>query len=109
MGKMQREKGKRGEREVAELLTDSGFPAHRAQQFKGSAGSADVTCPAFVRLGLHVEVKNTARPTLGPWLEKSWQEATQEGLVPAIFWKRPRDDWYVIMPASALLNALKRG
>jgi len=108
MGKMQREKGKRGEREVAEMLTAAGFPAHRAQQYKGAAGSADVTCPSLFHLGLHIEVKNTARPTLGPWLEKAQEEAAQEGLAPAIFWKRPRDAWYVIMPASVFLNIIKQ-
>ena len=53
MGKMQREKGKRGERELAGILRDYGYNCRRGQQYCGTFGDADV-------IGLpdvHIEVK----------------------------------------------------
>jgi Holliday junction resolvase len=104
VGKASRDKGKRGEREAALLLRSFGFQAHRAQQFKGSAGSADVTCPELEAVGVQLEVKNTARPTLGPWLDKAEEDAA--GKVPVILWKRPRKGWVAILPAEELLRLL---
>ena len=43
MGKSQREKGKRGERELAGRLRDHGYDCRRGQQFCGASGDADVT------------------------------------------------------------------
>lgn len=108
MGKASREKGKRGERELAALLTEAGFPAERAQQYKGNAGSFDVTCPSLERLGLVIEVKNVARPTIGPWLAKAEEDAgpLQE---PVVFWRKPRGRWYAILPAEAFLASIKKG
>ena len=42
MGKMQREKGKRGERELAGILRDYGYNCRRGQQYCGTSGDADV-------------------------------------------------------------------
>jgi len=107
MGKASRDEGKRGEREAAALLRDFGFEAARAQQFKGSAGSADVACPELEALGLHLEVKNQERCALPTWIDQATADA---GLFkdPLILWKRPRDGWYAILPAEALLSLLKR-
>ncbi len=41
MGKAQREKGKRGERELAGILRDYGYDTRRGQQFCGADGSAE--------------------------------------------------------------------
>ena len=52
MGKAQREKGKRGERELAGILRDYGYDTRRGQQFCGSDGSADVVgLPGSGRVG----------------------------------------------------------
>jgi Holliday junction resolvase len=101
-GRASRQKGKRGEREVAKMLTEAGLPAARAQQFKGAAGVFDLNCEALERLGFGVEVKNTSRPTLGSWLDKA-RESTQK---PLILWKRERDQWYAVLPLSALTSLL---
>ena len=42
MGKSQREKGKRGERELSNLLKDHGYNCRRGQQYCGTNGDADV-------------------------------------------------------------------
>jgi hypothetical protein len=60
MSAMSRNKGKRGEREVAELFNRYGFTARRGQQFSGSPDSPDVV----VNLDVHLEVKRTERANL---------------------------------------------
>ena len=50
-----RDKGKRGEREFAALLSEHGFQARRGQQFSGGVDSPDVVSEALA--WLHVEVK----------------------------------------------------
>lgn len=57
MGKMQREKGKRGERELAGILRKYGFDSRRGQQYSGANGDADVAGLP----GIHVEVKRVER------------------------------------------------
>lgn len=105
MGTASRDKGKRGEREAAALLSAAGFPAARAQQFKGGAGAFDLECPGLHRLGLAVEVKNVARPSLSPWLEKAEADCgpVEE---PLILWRKPRGRWYAVLPAETLLALL---
>ena len=55
MGKSQREKGKRGERELAGRLRDHGYDCRRGQQFCGASGDADVTGLP----GIHIECKES--------------------------------------------------
>lgn len=58
MGKMSREKGKRGEREFAKLCRDQGFDVRRTAQYCGNTGeAADVVGLPHI----HVEVKNVER------------------------------------------------
>lgn len=42
MGKAERERGKRGERELAKILREYGYDTKRGQQYCGAAGNADV-------------------------------------------------------------------
>ena len=66
MGKAQRDKGKRGEREAAVELTKAlGVLVERTRQFKGSPNSADLEGVD----GLHFEVKRTERLSLYPAIE----------------------------------------
>ena len=51
MGKSQREKGKRGERELAGILRENGYECRRGQQYCGAAGDADVVGLS----GIHIE------------------------------------------------------
>ena len=55
MGKTSRDKGKRGEREVASLLRSYGYDTHRGQQYHGGKDSPDVVGLP----GIHIEVKRT--------------------------------------------------
>ena len=54
-----RNKGKRGELELAHLLKTYGYPAERGVQYSGLKGNADVVGVE----GLHIECKRSERVT----------------------------------------------
>jgi hypothetical protein len=58
MGKLSRNKGKRYERELANYLSDNGFPSRRGQQFSGGGDSPDVVSEEFP---FHIEAKRVER------------------------------------------------
>ena len=60
MGKAQREKGKRGELELAGILREEGYDTRRGQQYCGAAGNADV----IGLPGIHIECKRVEKLNL---------------------------------------------
>lgn len=103
MGKKQREKGKRGERELAELIREFGLEARRGVQFKGGAGSPDVVCEIE---GVHIECKRTEALSL---YEAMGQAEADAGFkIPVVFHRRSRKPWLAILHATELLALLKQ-
>ena len=102
MGKASRDKGKRGEREVAEFLCDHGIPARRGVQYAGGADSPDV-----IGLdGVHIEVKRTEALRLYPALEQAMAERRPGDI--ATVWHRPNGrPWAVIMLASEFIALMR--
>lgn len=100
-GRASRSKGKVGERELANLLTAKGFPAQRAQQFKGGQHSEDIWCPRLRELGLHIEAKRTEALRVQEWLAKAAAEAGDRD--PLICWRKNGGEWVAILPLDALL------
>lgn len=92
MGKSQREKGKRGERELAGILKGYGYACRRGQQFCGSDGSADVVGLP----GMHIECKRVERLNILDAVEQSVRDA-REGELPVVFHRRDRSEWLATM------------
>lgn len=92
MGKSQREKGKRGERELAGRLRDHGYDCRRGQQFCGTSGDADVTGLP----GIHIECKRVERLNLQEAMEQSKRDV-RTGEMPCVFHRRDRSEWLVTM------------
>ena len=103
MGKMSKEKGKVGEREVAALLKAYGFEARRGQQFAGGGDSPDVVHNIP---GLHIEVKRTEQLNLYAALNQAMTEAA-EGEYSAVFHRKNQKKWVVIMDAEEFLSLVK--
>lgn len=103
MGKMSRDKGKVGEREVAMLLREYGFEARRGQQFKGGPGSPDVVHSIP---NVHIEVKRTERLQLYEALRQATFEASPEK-VPVVFHRRNNQPWVVVMDAQDFLDIMQ--
>lgn len=62
-----RQKGARGERELAVLLREYGFDSRRGQQYSGVSGDADVVGLP----GIHVEVKRVERLNISEAMKQS--------------------------------------
>lgn len=86
-----RQKGARGERELAnKLKKEYGYECRRGQQYCGSNGDADV-----VGLdGVHIECKRVEHLNLYDAMSQSTHDA-KEGEIPAVFHRKNSCEWLV--------------
>ncbi len=103
MAKMSRDKGARGEREVAALLRSRGITAERGVQRDGSKGSPDVK--SEFDDWLHIEVKRVEAFKLYPSLAQATEEA-REGKVPCVFHRRRGEEWVVVLKAQDFIDLI---
>lgn len=99
MGKMSRDKGKRGELELAKLLRQHGYDARRGQQFSGANGDPDVVGLP----GIHIEVKRVEKLNLYKAMQQAENDA-REGEAPAVFHRRNGEYWLVTMELEDWLS-----
>ena len=102
MGKMSRDKGKRGERELASKLKDYGFDCRRGQQFNGADGSADVVGLP----GIHIECKRVEKLNLYDAVSQSVSDS-KDGELPAVFHRKNNCQWLVTMPLDLWMQIYK--
>lgn len=107
IGKSSRNKGKRGEREIANLLKEAGFKnAHRSAQCKGNTGQA----PDVEGLpGIHIEVKRVERLNLKKAYEQAVNDSKENGNndIPAVFHRGSFEPWMVTLSLSNFLEIYK--
>lgn len=88
-----REKGRRGEVEIAHILQEYGYNTRRGQQFSGANGDADVEGLP----GIHMEVKRVEHLNIDKALQQAirdcYADEIKQGkkLIPAVF-HRSNDD-----------------
>ena len=92
IGKGSKNKGKRGELELAHKLQEYGFDARRGQQFAGIHGDADVVGVP----GLHIECKRVESLNVEKALVQSEQDAL-EGEIPVVMHRKNREEWKVTL------------
>lgn len=97
-----RNKGKRGELEVAHLLKEYGYDARRGQQFSGINGDADVVGLP----GIHIEVKRVEKLNIDNAMAQSIRDA-RDGEKPAVFHRKDRKQWLVTMPFTEWIEFYK--
>lgn len=100
-----RDKGKRGEREVAKLFEVNGYTARRGQQFRGGPDSPDVIVEELP--WLHLEVKNRERHDFWGAMEQAEQEMSHIQ-VPAVFSTKNGKPWLVTMRPPDFFSFLRR-
>lgn len=103
MGKLSRDKGKAGEREVVHLMRKYGFEARRGQQFRGTKDSPDVV---HNMKGFFAEVKRREQVNLYKTLEKA-DEEKPEGDISIVFHRKDRARWLVTLDAEDFLRMLQ--
>ena len=102
--KNSRQKGARGERELASLLREAGWiKARRSQQYAGNpeGGSGDVVCGNFP---FHLEAKRCQQLKPESWLAQAKRDAPQ-GKVPSVWFRRNGSKrWMVLLDAQDVLQ-----
>ena len=94
-----RQKGARGERELAKVLTSLGFPARRGVQYSGLEGK-DVVAPSLH--GLHIECKRVQRLNLDAAMQQSVRDA-RHGEVPVVMHRRDHHEWMVTVHLDQMI------
>ena len=102
MSKFSRDKGKRGEREIALVLREHGFEARRGQQYCGANGDADVIGVP----GLHIEVKRTEKFRMYEALDQAINDAREDEL-PVVFTRKNNCDWVACLRLDDFMELFK--
>lgn len=101
MGKKSRDKGKRGERELAGILREYGYDAHRGVQYHGGADSPDVVGLP----GIHIECKRTEALSLYTALAQAKGDCGNK--MPVVMHRRNDCEWVVIQPLADWIELYK--
>ena len=83
-----KQKGKRGELELAHLLQYLGYPAERGVQYSGLKGNADVVGVE----GLHIECKRNEQVRDEAFLQQAENDA-RKGQLPIVMYRRNGERW----------------
>lgn len=94
-----RQKGARGERELARILREYGYDCRRGQQYCGANGDADVVGLE----GIHIECKRVERLNLEDAVAQSVRDS-RTGELPAVFHRKNNFGWLVTMPLADFMR-----
>ena len=99
MSRSERDKGARGEREVADIFRAAGFDCDRVPNSGGLRLKGDL----YGQLPVHLECKRqeTARPWA--WYEQAAAEAPA-GLEPVVAFRRSRSVWLALLALDELVR-----
>ena len=98
-------KGKRGEKDAANTLTELGFPA------TSNCTEKDVSCPSLEEDGIHIEVKygyETPTRQLYEFIKQAEHDAARfvkDGIqspCPIVLHRKPYGEWYAILSLEHL-------
>lgn len=91
-GRSSQRKGAAGERELAALLREYGYSVERG----GSLSFGEV--PDLTGLpGVHIECKRAEQLRPYDWMAQAERDAARFGGMPAVFFRRSRSPWLVVM------------
>lgn len=97
-----REKGKRGERELASVLRGYGYDTRRGQQYCGSNGDADIVGLP----GIHIECKRVERLDLDGAMSQAKADARKDE-IPAVMHRKNNGEWRVTFFLSDFMTIYK--
>ena len=98
-----REKGRRGEIELAHKLEEFGYNARRGQQFSGANGDPDV----IGLPGVHIECKRVEKLNIDKAMQQA-QNDSRPSEMPCVFHRRNNRPWLVTMPLECFISLYKR-
>lgn len=98
-GKASRDKGKRGERELASKLREYGFDCRRGQQFSGANGDADVVGLP----GIHIECKRVEKLNIENAMAQARHDA-RAGELATVMHRKDHCSWLVTMDLESFMR-----
>lgn len=98
-----KDKGARGERELAARLRFLGIDARRGQQYSGANGDADV----IGLPGIHIECKRVERLNLEKAFDQSKRDAARVGDIPTVMHRKNGGEWLVTLSLEHFLSLYK--
>lgn len=108
MGRMSKEKGKRGERLLAKELHRYGYEgAHRGAQYAGKAHGGDDAPDVIGLEGIHIECKFVERLNIRSAIKQSEEDSEGTGDIPTVMHKQSRQDWLVTMKLEDWMELYK--
>lgn len=87
-----RQKGARGERELAKILRECGYETRRGQQYCGANGDADVVGLPKI----HIECKRVEKLNIDNAIAQAIRDA-RDGELPTVFHRKDGKHWLVTM------------
>lgn len=96
-----RQKGARGERELAKVLKAYGYSARRGQQFSGANGDADVVGVE----GLHIECKRVEKLNIHEAMAQSERDA-RTGEIPVVMHRKNGTRWLITMTLEDFMEKI---
>lgn len=97
-----RQKGARGERQLAAVLQDYGYDTRRGQQYCGANGDADVVGIP----GLHIECKRVERLNIYDAIAQSEKDARRDD-IPVVMHRKNNCKWLVTMSLEEFMKIWK--
>ena len=97
-----RQKGARGERELAAVIREHGYDCRRGQQYCGANGDADVVGLP----GIHIECKRVERLNIHDAMEQA-EHDRKDGETPAVFHRKNGKPWLVTMTLEDWMKIFK--
>lgn len=85
-----KQKGAKGERELASKLKEHGFDCRRSQQYAGINGDADVVGLP----GIHIECKRVERLNVTDAMSQAKRDC-KGGDIPTVFHRKNNEEWLV--------------
>lgn len=100
MGRPSRDKGVRGEQQVAAIFRAAGFDCDRVPNSGGLRLKGDL----YGDVPAHLEVKNAEAWRMAEWLEQARVEAGDRW--PVLAFRRNATPWYAALPLEVLVALL---
>jgi hypothetical protein len=94
-------KGKEGERELANIIKEDGYDTRRGRQYNGIEGKDIVGLP-----GIHPEVKRDEHLVISRAMEQAIRDADVTEF-PTVFHRKNREGWLVTMRLEDWLKIYK--
>lgn len=98
-----RQKGARGERELANILCSYGYNSRRGQQYCGANGDADVVGLP----GVHIECKRVERLNLYDAVDQAKRDRKSYE-IPAVFHRKNNCEWLVTLTLDGFMKMYEK-